>query len=331
MNTALNRLQELYSDREFPPFAESFNWLSRFPLSYWQTAVILLLTVVLSLTLARLFWLVFAPGPQAAPASQTVLMRPAMQMSGGDAAVDIAALKALYLFGNIDAQPAEQASQQAVEQPIVLAAEETKLDLVLRGVVDSSEPDAARAIIARNNQQDIYAPGDTLPVGNRVTLDRVLADRVILNNSGRYESLLLYEEGAAFESDTARQSPQTLRQRPRRAIQVPESVKQALESGNVPGSINDVIKLTVAREGNQVIGYRVRPGRYRQLFDQLGFKAGDVVTHVNGLAVDDPSKAMSVYREVRTADAARFDLLREDQVITLEVDLADIEADDGDS
>lgn len=330
MRKAIDRLQVWRDGKGLPPLLQSFVWVRRFPLSYWQTAVTILLTLVLALSLARLFWLSFAPSETAAGRPLDGLTISGVPPSGADmAVVDIAALKALALFGSANAPGAAEADKPA-EQPMVIAAEETKLDLLLMGVVDSNQPEAARAIIAKGNQQDVYAPGDKLPVGNQVSLDRVLADRVILNNNGRYESLLLYEEGSGaadqgFDNGDNVSRSAAVERRAAPAIEIPENIEETLAAGNVPDSINDVIKLTVAREGNQVIGYRVRPGRYRELFDQFGFKSGDVVTHVNGVGVDDPTQAMAVYREVRTAASARFDLLRDGEALTLEIDLANLD------
>lgn len=321
MKTLMTRLPEWFRGKQLPPV--SLVWLKRFPLSYWQAAVIVLLTLMLALSLARLFWLLFTPN---APAPATAFAAPAAVTGANSGTmIDIVALKALDLFGRNDA-PEGAVEQPQVAEPEVIAAEETKLALVLKGIVGSNQVDAARAIIANGNDQDIYAPGDKLPVGNQVTLQKILTDKVILNNSGRYESLLLYEEGV---SAGARPQPRRTVAAPRPVIEIPESVQQALETGNVPASINDVIKLTVAREGSDIVGYRVRPGRHRQLFDELGFKTGDVVTHVNGIVVDDPAKAMAVYREVRGATSARFDIQRDGGLVTLEIDLADLDLGEG--
>lgn len=320
MNAALERLQTWFDGKELPPAMQSFAWAQKVPLRYWQNALILFLTIVLALNLARLFWLIFAP-TQAVDVPPAYMPHSPSSPAIQNANVDIAALKALDLFGKKTGQDAP--AQEVEQQPVVIDAVETKLDLVLKGIVGSNRDDSARAIIARGDEQDIYAPGDKLPVGNRVSLDRVLNDRVILNSSGRYESLLLYEEGESFQSEAI----QTVAGQPQKRIAVPEPARQALASGRIPESINDIIRLTVARKGSEIIGYRVRPGRYRDFFDQLGFKTGDVVTHVNGVNVDDPGKAMSVYKEVRAVDAARFDILRDGESLSLEIDLAELNID----
>ena len=68
-------------------------------------------------------------------------------------------------------------------------------------------------------------------------------------------------------------------------------------------------------------GYRVNPGNDKEQFDQLGFKAGDVVTSVNGVTLDNPANTMVLYNTMRTANEVVFELERAGQPLTLSVNL----------
>ena len=64
------------------------------------------------------------------------------------------------------------------------------------------------------------------------------------------------------------------------------------------------------------------PGRDRAQFEQMGFKAGDVVTGVNGIVLTDPGKAMELYRVMRSAQEASFDVQRGGETLNISVSFA---------
>ena len=53
------------------------------------------------------------------------------------------------------------------------------------------------------------------------------------------------------------------------------------------------------------------------------FKPGDLVTSVNGIALNDPANTMRLYQTMRSASEAVFDLQRDDQPLTVSVSLGD--------
>jgi general secretion pathway protein C len=75
------------------------------------------------------------------------------------------------------------------------------------------------------------------------------------------------------------------------------------------------------RENNVLKGYRVDPGRNSTQFTHLGFRAGDVVTRVNGIDLDSPGNTMRLYQMMRSASVATFDLQRGGENLTLTVSL----------
>jgi general secretion pathway protein C len=67
----------------------------------------------------------------------------------------------------------------------------------------------------------------------------------------------------------------------------------------------------------------VSPGKQREQFEQLGFKQGDLVTGINGIALDDPANTMRLYQTMRTASEAVFELEREGESLSISVQLGD--------
>jgi general secretion pathway protein C len=70
-----------------------------------------------------------------------------------------------------------------------------------------------------------------------------------------------------------------------------------------------------------MVGYRVSPGRDAEQFRQLGFEAGDVVTSINGVSLDNPTNTMVLYNSLRTAGEVVFEIKRGDQPLSLSVNL----------
>lgn len=73
--------------------------------------------------------------------------------------------------------------------------------------------------------------------------------------------------------------------------------------------------------GNQIVGYQISPANNARLFDQLGLRAGDVLTHVNGVSVGSISNVLEVYRIINRQDVADFTVVRGGQEQSLRLDL----------
>ena len=204
------------------------------------------------------------------------------------------------------------------------SASETRLSLRLQGVVTSDRADAARAMIEHKNKQQQYALGDKLPISGRVTLAKILADRVVLDNGGNYELLLLFDKSSisALPMASARveQPRRSIDQRGNKNLtEIAESYRRRLYRD--PQSLSDVVKISAVRVDGQLQGYRVSAGKARGQFESLGFKPNDIVTAVNGIELTDPGKAMELYRVMRSAEEASFAVRRGEEELTLVVGL----------
>ena len=294
--------------------------------------------------LANLVWSLVPP-PTPAPAPGTVI-NPLVEAgsSATRANVNIEEVAGWNLFGTAATAPAQVIEEEQVTAAgddldgIENNARETRLALTLQGIVSSTDEDKARAIIEAKREQGQYGVGDELPI-NKVKVAKILRDRVVLDNNGSYELLLLFDdtglkatpsgEPAAARAVSARPvaaaEPARMDRRDNEQVtQVAETYRRRLYSN--PQSLAQVVTITPERDGTQLKGYRVRPGRDGAQFEALGFKPGDVVTGVNGIQLSDPGKAMELYRVMRSASEASFDVLRDGQQLTLVVGLQDPEA-----
>ncbi len=305
-----------------------------------RLAVLALLGLWLVLSLARLFWALF-PVAEPQPGESVAVINPATASAGptARAEVDIDALRGRHLFGDAsaaeiaEALPEPEAAKASEREGIEKGARETRLQVTLRGVVSASEDGLGHAIIEYRNQQDVYAVDDKLPVSGNVVLAKVMPRQVVLDNNGTYELLTLFEQS---DLDKQVEAPVTRAPRPVRApVQGSATVvdkRNDVEATELardyrdqlytnPQSLADVVQVSAVREGDQLLGYRITPGKDARQFAQLGFKPGDVVTSVNGITLDDPSGAMRLYQTMRSASEAVFELQRGGQLVSISVSL----------
>jgi general secretion pathway protein C len=305
-----------------------FAFLNQISLQRWQWLAMLLLVIWLSHSLARLLWLV-VPTPEIPPASVSLLAAETEPTSASTDAVNIAQLKSLTPFGNVAEAPPVEQTQVASD---IEANTDTQLNLVLRGVFGSSTETAARAIIVAGDKADVYAVGDTLPVGNNVTLAKVLDIRVIINNNGNFESLWMYKDDPnAPKLTTGVYAPPAAadaNRQPRSLMTDNNPVYDSPSSSNPSGepsmaevnkTLADVVAMSIYREGGQVVGYKIRPGRNAAAFDSLGLQTDDIVTAVNGVPLSTPGKIMEIYKSMGSATSANLEIRRGGSTVNLDV------------
>src|SRR5690606_14889205 len=156
-------------------------------------------------------------------------------------------------------------------------------------------------ILLQDGRQQQFAIGEQLPASGRVLLSKVLADRAIIDNNGRYETLWLYDQealarlGRSAGAATAptRGSNVDLR-RDAAATEAASGYREQLYQN--PAGLADLIQVTVQQDG-----FRIRPGRDPQAFAAFGLRPDDVVTAVNGVSLNNPEAALNLYNQMRTA------------------------------
>ena len=296
-------------------------WLQTLPLRTIKQALCGVLVIWLLYGLAQLCWLLLIePDGQEALAPVPVSTGPKSQA----AVVDVAALQSLQLFGEAGKQQAAVVEVKTVAEGIEDQARKTSLDIQLQGIVYSNEPELGVAMIVVKGKSDQYHIGDKLPLSPRVELAKVLVDRVIIDNSGRYESLWLFDENKKPRLSSNRAKPadaaklNDLRGK-KDATELARDYRSRLYKN--PSSLAEVVRISPAQVDGQMVGYRVSPGRDKEQFKAFGFEAGDVVTSINSVSLDDPSKALEVYKMMRTAREASFTVDRRGESIQLMVSL----------
>lgn len=309
--------------------------LAKVPLHRWQFFVRLILVLSLSFSLAHLFWLLL-PAPVIPPAAIAIPVV-ATQVATDNSAINIAQLKSLAVFGKAEA-PVKAENPVPENQAV-----DSSLNLTLMGVIASSDESLARAIITAGDKTEIYAIGNPLPVGNNATLTKVMADRVIINNNGQYESLWLYQNNPSAPPISQAQPQSQVQPSPPLTQSYdrvrgsgnpglvgpqmhspgdspqPASDAAAVMGAEVSRNLSDVVAMSIYREGGQVIGYKIRPGRDGEKFKSLGLQTDDIVTAVNGMPLTNPAKIMEVYKNMGNTTSASLEIKRGGSVMTVDV------------
>ena len=186
-----------------------------------------------------------------------------------------------------------------VEQQVIQDAPKTRLNLVLVGAVASSNPKLSLAVIANRGTQATYGINEEIE-GTRAKLKAVLVDRVIIDNSGRDETLMLegieYKRLAVSAPAPPRTSSSVRGNNPASAEEKLDEIKAKIMKD--PQQIFQYVRLSQVKRDDKVIGYRVSPGKDSELFNSVGLQNGDIATQLNGQDLTDPAAMGNIFRSI---------------------------------
>ncbi len=196
--------------------------------------------------------------------------------------IDVSRITASHLFG-LDQTPVE--SRAAI-------APESSLALILTGVVATDgEPGSGAAMMGpKGGATRFVQAGKEVAAG--ITLQSVYADHVVLSRAGVLESLAFPQWKSASLLASARpgNAPSSdLQGSGHRAETANEQIEQKIASATT--GLSQVLTARGLFEGGEgsYRGVIIQPGTDAELFAQLGFHPGDMITHINGIALNDPA------------------------------------------
>jgi general secretion pathway protein C len=221
--------------------------------------------------------------------------------------VDVQSVVSAHLFGVATVDPS---TQDPAHAPLSSA------NLVLAGTIASQDPKRGMAIISDGGPSKVYSVGDNV---NGATLHSVYLDHVILDRAGTLETLLL---------------PRLLpgnRPAPRtggdpRTVAAVDNIRRMVQQD--PGILDQVMR-TVASYDNaagKLRGFRAYPGKNRAIFSKLGLKPGDLVTAINGMALDDPAHSQDVFNTIQSSDHVTVTIERAGQKQDITLNIAQVAA-----
>ena len=282
-----------------PSTQNANQWISRS-----VTVVTVLLWIWVVIVAAQATWWFMTPSPE-------TQQRPSVDVRAqnrDNQSVDLAKLQQLPIFGRQQAGTQTRGNDYA-------NAPKTSLNVRLVGVSASSRPEHSAAIIEQAGKQSTYIVGDAIG-RSRVTVEQILADRVILDNGGRLETLQLEDIGE---------------DRPALSLVVESGEAEANQANNTsdalqrvkrdPGQLLDYVSIAPVLEQGSLQGYRLSPGNQADIFYQAGFQEGDLAVAINGYDLTDMQQASELSSQLQDATEATVTVLRNGERIELSLQL----------
>jgi len=258
------------------------------------------LVALLGWQLAGVTWALLPAPATAAPAPASG-PRAAPGETADAPAAATARLARLHLFGETrpDAGAGPAAPADASDAP------ETQLDLALRGVFAAGDAAGLAIVATGGGPEKVYATGDTIAGSARIT--GIFGDRIVLRRNGRAETLRLEQQGVA----PPRGGPNNRAgNRGGDVIERARALRDRLSRN--PMALARLVRFQAHREGGELVGFRIRPRTEEaRLLEEIGIGPQDVVTRVNGIALDDPRRADRALRALRDAPMITVTVLRD--------------------
>lgn len=279
--------------------------MTRLPARFLAGFVILLATVWAGAWTAQLFWRLWpvqALEENALPG--TVLNRALLPGSAtGSDTVDMEALLAYRWFA--------ATSPAGNTTPAAVAAVETRLALRLQGAIPSSESGAGSAIIAAGERQSLVSVGEAVAIAPPgVRLAEVFADRVVLDNNGRRESLWLYAPSGHDERGEQGVRPAAVATAPEQ-----QRVREVGPRGSL--RIEDFGTVQVVRDSGRFVGVAIGDNADAAALAHYGLRVGDVVTAIDGQALTGLGQASAAVQALANSEQAELGLLRDGEPLSL--------------
>ena len=277
-------------------------------------AVNILLVIALAHTLAGLT-LAMLTGQLSSPIQMTT--EPAAGLATGEGSIsqqpaDVAAIGAWHLFGKVETH------RPVAPPPVVVPV--TPLNLRLVGVffTERNRGSALALIADGNGLERGYRIGDPLPGGAR--LERIERDQVVVSRNGREELIKLPKLDDPNRPVVAPEPPE-----PPMPVEEPGpttfNAPQAIDASDIAGrlrgeassrpqALEDIAFASPYVQNGQFMGFRLRPGRDRRIFQQLGLSGGDVLTEINGMRLNSPAQGLALLQELISASQIDVRVLR---------------------
>ncbi len=200
-------------------------------------------------------------------------------------------------------------------------ARPSQSNLVLAGTIATSDPKRGVAIISDSGPAKVYAVGDN--VGG-ASLHSVYLDHVILDRNGVLETLQLPRQ-----MGPGMHAPPVVRRTgggDPRTVAAVDNIRRMVQQD--PGILDQVMRTVPSYDSaaGKLRGFRAYPGRNRQIFSKLGLKPGDLVTAINGTALDDPQRSQEVFNTIQTSDRVSVTIERAGQKQEISLNIAQVAA-----
>ncbi|MGB0893102.1 MAG: type II secretion system protein GspC [Parashewanella sp.] len=285
-----------------------------------SNAIFWLGLIIVIYYLAQISW-TLAPKPQTSAKWQPTTTSSNV---GGMSSVDLDGILQLSLFGKHDVNAIKKPEPV---QELITDAPQSSLSILLTGVVASTTKKQGLAIVSSSGVQATYGIGDKIK-GTSASLKEVYADRIIISNGGRYETVMLdgvefstqNRSNLALQKANQDKAPKKVdkRNNAKVAAELARTRKEVLSD---PNKLTDFLTISPIRSGGQLQGYRLNPGSNPKVFADAGFKSNDVAVSINGYDLTDISQALEVMAKLPDLQDMSVMVERNGQLIEISLGL----------
>jgi len=270
---------------------------------------------LVAVLLARFTWSVISPTE---PQGVAVLPKVAVG-SAASSSMDLDTLTALNLFGETEKNKGSRDTKNAPK---------TSLNVRLIGVSASSNPERSAAIIQQGSQQQTYIIGESLG-SSSVTVAEIHADRVILDNNGRLETLQMEDIGEdrpalalVVDNSGDGEGLVSVDNEDSNIAESDAEVEQQLaQVADNPSSLLDYVSISPVQTNGELKGYKLNSGKNPQLFRDAGFQNGDLAVAINGYDLTDMEQAMLASQELSEQEQVTIEIERDGERMELSFEL----------
>ncbi|MEN3159126.1 type II secretion system protein GspC [Alkalimonas sp. NCh-2] len=293
--------------------------IQRLPQALLSRVLAVVLVLLLGWLLARLSWQLL---PQ--PAAEPWQVATGQSTAPSGRSTDLQRLLSFSLFGKVSAQP------EVRPEPVVTEAPKTRLNVKLTGLVSGVNPNEGSAVIESRGSELAYKVGEKIE-GTNATLYQVFNDRVLLQVTGRFETLMLdgieftriAEANLGLGRQDQDEEPQMISPQPEApSLDQAELAAQREVLLAEPSRFFDFIRPTPHHRDGQLAGFRLMPGRDPGLFQRLGFRPNDLAVEINGTPLTDLQQANQVLGQLREATDASVRVERDGELIDIQFNLS---------
>jgi type II secretion system protein C len=211
---------------------------------------------------------------------------------------------------------------------LAAAFETSPKDLSVSGVVVRKTPQRSTAILSSGGKTRVVSVGDTA-FGGRVVA--VSPEGVTLDFGGE-RTVLRLPSALLAASHPSPAVPTTAGARPAAASggpsEDPATPARTMQRTDVQRRLGDEIPrilaetaVTPVMEDGRVVGVQVARLAEGSLLTDAGLRAGDVITQVNGTAIDGMATLIALWPRLQTANELRAVVTRNGQPVSLVVSL----------
>ncbi len=278
------------------------------------TTIVLILSVVIIFTLAKLTWLlIYGVGYEITPDYTFTESNTTNLASKSIDDTSISKIAALHLFGEAAALTGNEQIRPHEIPPL------TDLNLNLRGINTADGEIQSSAIIeGPDGKHEIYFPGDELPVESGVVMQAIYPQFIIIERNNQFESLYLFSNKSNSTRVEHHKDNENIYDGRTSNPSVKENLRKYRKRlQNNPLSLSNVLKIAPVAEEDKILGYKLNPGSDIQFFRDLGLESNDIVTSVNGIGFNTPRNIFMAINELSSSDELEVTVSRKGRRLSL--------------